>query len=135
MDGGMTKEQGGIVSMPISSIGSGASLIPSFELPGRETRATEQRVTVAQVAASLPGNGGQGSEEQGLNRMAADIANFGLTFDRRLQFVVDQQSNEIIVKVIDNMTDEVVRVLPPEELQRLHRSLSETMGSLLSERV
>jgi len=120
--------------MPISSIGSSASLIPPLELPGRETRSTEQRATLSQVAASMPGNGRQaGAEEQGLNRMAVDIANFGLTFNRRLQFEVDHQSNEIIVKVIDKTTDEVVRVLPPEELQRLHRNLQETIGFLLSE--
>jgi len=120
--------------MPISSIGSSVSLIPSVELQGRETRSTEQRVTLAQVAASLPGSGEQADvQEQEQNRIAVDTDIFGLTFNRRLQFEVDHNSNEVIVKIIDNTTDEVVRVLPPEELQRLHRNLQETMGSLLSE--
>ncbi|MCL2600659.1 MAG: flagellar protein FlaG [Treponema sp.] len=122
--------------MPIASIGSSASLISSLDFPVRETHFTERRETVAQVAASLPGSGERsGSSEQGLSRMAADIANFGQTINRRLQFVVDQQSNEVIVKVIDNTTNEVVRVLPPEELQRLHRNLQETIGFLFNERV
>ena len=120
--------------MPISSIGSSVSLIPSVELQGRETRSTEQRVTLAQVAASLPGSSEQADvQEQEQNRIAVDTDIFGLTFNRRLQFEVDHNSNEVIVKIIDNTTDEVVRVLPPEELQRLHRNLQETMGSLLSE--
>jgi len=41
----------------------------------------------------------------------------------------------VIVKVIDNATDEVVKVLPPEELQRLPRNDQETTGFLLNERV
>ena len=119
--------------MPISGIGSGAILIPSTESPGRETRFTEQRVTVARMADSLPGGGERETRERDWNRVAADTDIFGLTFDRRLRFEVDHDSNEVIVKIIDNATDEVVRVLPPEELQRLHRNMQETMGSLLSE--
>jgi flagellar protein FlaG len=57
------------------------------------------------------------------------------TFNRKLQFVVDQQSKEVIVKVIDRNTDKVIKVLPPEELQRLHRKLKETIGLLFNEKV
>lgn len=122
--------------MPITSIGSSASLIPSLEHQGRDAKTTEQRerITLAQTVVSMPGSGEQtGSKEQEQNRMAEDTTGFGLTYNRRLQFVVDQDSNEVIVKVIDNNTDEVVRVLPPEELQRLYRGQRE--GSLLNERV
>ncbi|MCL2191903.1 MAG: flagellar protein FlaG [Treponema sp.] len=121
--------------MPITSMGSTASLIPSLEHQGRDARTTEprERITLAQAVVSVLGDGEQrSSEEQEQNRMA-DAIGFGLTYNRRLQFVVDHDSNEVIVKVIDNDTDEVVRVLPPEELQRLYRGQQE--GSLLSERV
>jgi uncharacterized FlaG/YvyC family protein len=40
-------------------------------------------------------------------------------FDRRLQYVIDSKSNQITVNVIDRQTDKVVKVLPPETLQRL----------------
>jgi flagellar protein FlaG len=59
----------------------------------------------------------------------------GLTFDSRLEFVLDQESREITVKVVDNRTDEVIRVLPPEELQRLHSKIRETSGSLFNREV
>lgn len=121
--------------MPVASIGASASLIPHLEVPGRETRSPEQRETVTQVAASLPGSGERSdSEEREPNRMAVDMASSGQALNRRLQFVVDHQSDEILVKVIDNSTDEVVRVLPPEELQRLYRRQG-TSGSLLNEQV
>ena len=121
--------------MPIASIGSSANIIPPLEFPGRETRASERRETLVQVAVSLPGNGERSdSEEREPNRMAVDIASSGQALNRRLQFVVDHQSNEVLVKVIDSSTDEVVRVLPPEELQRLYRKQG-TNGSLLNEQV
>ena len=47
--------------------------------------------------------------------------------------MVDFQSKEVIVKVIDKTTDKVIKVLPPEELQRLHRKLKETIGFLFNE--
>ena len=56
-------------------------------------------------------------------------------FNRKLQFVVDHNSNQVIVKVIDKETDKVIKVLPPEELQRLHRNLKESNGFLFDERV
>ncbi|MDR3019345.1 MAG: flagellar protein FlaG [Treponema sp.] len=36
--------------------------------------------------------------------------------NKKLQFVVDHNSNEVIVKVIDKDSDKVSKVLPPEEL-------------------
>ncbi|MDR0301335.1 MAG: flagellar protein FlaG [Treponema sp.] len=58
-----------------------------------------------------------------------------LVFNRKLQFVVDHASHEVIVKVIDKDTDKVIKVLPPEELQRLHSNLKEAIGFLFDERV
>jgi len=122
--------------MPISGIVSSAGLTPQIEHPGKETKPAEQRVTVSQIAASLPGGGEQAeSEEWDLDGVVAGsgIVGFEQALDRRLQFVVDHQSNELIVKVIDNATEEVVRVLPPEEMQRLQGNLHEAIGFLLNE--
>jgi len=84
----------------------------------------------------LPGNSSQGAyKPQEITRVAADIERVGQTFNKKLQFVVDQQSQEVIVKVIDKETDKVIKVLPPEELQRLHRKLRETIGFLFNETV
>jgi flagellar protein FlaG len=67
--------------------------------------------------------------------MAADLEQVSQTFNKKLQFVVDQKSQEVIVKVIDKTTDKVIKVLPPEELQRLYRKLKETIGLLFNEQV
>jgi flagellar protein FlaG len=57
----------------------------------------------------------------------------GQAFNRKLQFEVDQDSSQVIVKVIDRETDKVIREIPPEELQRMHSSLRDTIGFLFNE--
>jgi len=64
-----------------------------------------------------------------------DLKRITTVFNKKLQFVVDHNSNEIIVKVIDKETDKVIKELPPEELQRLHRNLKEAVGLLFDEMV
>jgi len=72
---------------------------------------------------------------QVIHSTASDLERVSLVFNRKLQFVVDHHSNEVIVKVIDKETDKVIKELPPEELQRLHTNLKETIGFLFDERV
>jgi len=64
---------------------------------------------------------------------AANLERIGSALNRKLQFEVDHRSNEVIVKVIDKETDKVIKEIPPEELQRLHRSLKEAIGLLFDE--
>jgi flagellar protein FlaG len=121
--------------MPISSIGSVTSSSPAQEIHRTQAVSAQQRAAVAKVSASLPGSGthrSSGSEE--IARLAADIENVSRTFNKRLQFVVDHRSHEVIVKVVDEETDKVIKVIPPEELQRLHKKLKETIGFLFNER-
>jgi len=69
------------------------------------------------------------------NSTTADLEKIGLVFNKKLQFVVDHSSNEVIIKVIDKETDKVIKELPPEELQRLHSNLKEAIGLLFDEKV
>jgi flagellar protein FlaG len=92
----------------------------------------EQKAALKKAQASLPGNK-QG--DHALEKTTADIQHISLVFNSRLKFVIDHESNEILIKVIDNETDKVIKVLPPEELQRLHSSIKETIGFLFDRMV
>ena len=70
-----------------------------------------------------------------LSKTASDLEHISLAFNRRLKFEIDQESREIVIKIIDNETDKVIKVLPPEELQRLHSSIRETIGFLFDRMV
>ena len=62
-----------------------------------------------------------------------NLEQIGQALNRKLQFVVEQGSNQVLIKVIDKETDKVIKVIPPEELQRLHRNMKENIGSLFNE--
>jgi flagellar protein FlaG len=72
-------------------------------------------------------------EHHVISAAASDLER--LVFNRKLQFVVDHNSHEVTVKVIDKDTDKVIKVLPPEELQRMHSDLRESIGFLFDELV
>jgi flagellar protein FlaG len=90
---------------------------------------------VKQAVEALPGIGPGEAKSHPLHLVAADLEQVSLAFNKKLQFVVDHRSHEVIVKVIDRETDKVIKELPPEELQRLHSKLKETIGFLFDERV
>jgi flagellar protein FlaG len=131
--------------MSVASVGNGGgSLETGLNAPEMYSRAAaraqvqaaRQRAEAAsRLAASIPGNGSGESKHQVLFEVAADLEQVSLAFNKKLQFVVDHRSNEVTVKVIDKETDKVIKELPPEELQRLHRKLRETIGFLFDERV
>ena len=64
-----------------------------------------------------------------------ELEHISHAFNKRLKFEVDHESKEVIVKVIDTETDKVIKVLPPEELQRVHQRIQETLGFLFDQMV
>jgi flagellar protein FlaG len=123
------------MGMQIMAAGNGA--VPQQELPQERGSARNQQIRAAeaksaafeQFTATLPGN----RRPKEIDSTAADLEKVSLAFNKKLKFVVDHQSHEITVKVIDSETDKVIKVLPPEELQRLHDKLKETIGFLFDE--
>ncbi|MDR3146318.1 MAG: flagellar protein FlaG [Treponema sp.] len=124
------------MGIPITAAGAGVAFV-RHEIAGERGAArpapihvTEAKTAaIEQFTASLPGRGAD------VNSAAADFERLSLAFNKKLQFVVDHKSNEVTVKVIDPETDKVIKVLPPEELQRLHRKIKETIGFLFDEQV
>ena len=52
-----------------------------------------------------------------------------------LQFSVDSTSQELVVKVVDRDSGEVIRQIPPESIVRLRASLKEMSGLLIEKKV
>ncbi|MDR0487272.1 MAG: flagellar protein FlaG [Treponema sp.] len=109
--------------MFVASVGS----VPASPIVNPEERFQVQREAVVRPETEV--------KPQVIHSTAADMEKISLVFNKKLQFVVDRHSNEVIVKVIDKETDKVIKELPPEELQRLHSNLRETIGFLFDERV
>ena len=120
--------------MSVASIGTRIDFVPRQELSLDKSAAQKTQPRPEQVTVSLPGIASS-SETKKYTSATADLEQVSLVFNKRLQFVVDNDSREVIVKVIDKETDKVIKVLPPEELQRLHTKLKETIGFLFDQQV
>ncbi|MDR1507757.1 MAG: flagellar protein FlaG [Treponema sp.] len=108
--------------------------LPQERIPLNTAHSAEARAAALErIQASLPGN--KETRRADIELAMAEVEQVTLAFSKKLKFVVDHQSHEVTVKVIDPATDKVIKVLPPEELQRLHRRLRETIGVLLDERI
>jgi flagellar protein FlaG len=108
------------VALPQESIQDGAHQIRAAVL---------QQFVASMPDGKLPAE----KKHREINIAAESIEKVSLAFNKKLKFVVDHQSHEVIVKVIDGETDKVIKVLPPEELQRLHSRIRETIGFLFDE--
>ncbi|PAV27388.1 flagellar protein FlaG [Tamilnaduibacter salinus] len=64
-------------------------------------------------------------QEEALNEAVTQLNDFVQTVQRDLEFEVDRESGETVVKVIDQETDEVVRQIPDELAMRLAESLQQ----------
>lgn len=53
---------------------------------------------------------------------------------RSLRFQIHERTNEVIVKVIDSETEEVIREIPPEKLLDMFANMLELAGLLVDER-
>lgn len=115
--------------MSVASVGS----IPLSPMSGSDYRAHMIRQHDAAVKPETKVKPQVSAEP--IRSTASDLEQVSLVFNKKLQFVVDHKSNDVIVKVIDKETEKVIKELPPEELQRLHTNLRETIGFLFDERV
>ena len=61
-----------------------------------------------------------------LNQLVRDL-------HRELQFSVDKESGDTVIKVIDSKTDEVLRQIPSEEVMRLRQRLEEAAGVIFQD--
>ena len=126
------------MGMQVASISAGNAIIPQQEIP-QEKRlpvSGEQKAVIEQAEASLPSFLDTTKKQaQNLQQAAKELERISMAFDRRLKFIVDHESHEVLIKVIDNETDKVIKVLPPEELQRLHSRIRETIGFLFDRMV
>ncbi len=113
------------------------------EVAGRATQ-VQQPVVVAN-AVSEPGKSEQGAKaavsHQGqpvpLHRVqkAVDSINKALEiFNVERRFIVHQKSHQVVVKITDKQTGEVIMEIPPEEALERYEKMQEFIGLLFNEK-
>lgn len=84
------------------------------------------------VAASTSPDNSETLARESLDSAVASISSFVQNVQRSLNFSIDDSSGEVVVKVTDRDSGEVIRQLPSEEALRLSEQL-ESLRSLMFE--
>ncbi len=65
-----------------------------------------------------------------------DVLNAQLeTMNRSLQFSIDEELKDVVVKIVDTKTGEIIRQIPPDEVLRLREHFKELVGLILEKTV
>jgi len=73
-------------------------------------------------------------EAHKVNEMVGMIQEELEKLDVRLVFNVDEKTKDVVVKIVDPKTNEVIRQIPPEELLKVREKLDELVGILFEAR-
>lgn len=115
----------------------------SSTTPIVEAKSKEFDLSKQQLQTQKPGNNeGTTSEESKRNgytdkaliKTIEEANEKFQVFDRRFEFSVHEKTKEILIKVIDVKTDEVIREIPPEKILDLVAKLCELAGIFVDEK-
>ncbi len=73
--------------------------------------------------------------ERKLKQVLLDLTEHVQNLQRSLQFSVDDESGETVVRVVDSETKEVIRQIPSEELLAIANRLRSAAGVLVTEQI
>jgi flagellar protein FlaG len=72
---------------------------------------------------------------QDIESQAKALEKTFLAFNRRVVLSVNDNINQVIIKVVDAETDKVIKEIPAEEIQHLIARIKETIGLLVDEKI
>jgi flagellar protein FlaG len=58
-----------------------------------------------------------------------------LAFNHRVKLSVNEEINQVIIKVVDSETDKVIKEIPAVEIQHLIANIKQTIGLLVDEKI
>ena len=97
---------------------------PSFEADQAEVRQTEQRANGKVDRDTAQENRDKRQEEQ-VEQAVAKLNDYVQQSQRKLEFQVDEDSGQTVVKVYDKSSEELIRQIPNEEALELAQRLNQ----------
>jgi len=70
-----------------------------------------------------------------IQRVVDDLMRMSHSLNRRLDFHVNEETNQVIVRIVDSDSGEVIKQVPPDALLRLHARIQEAVGLLFDETI
>lgn len=118
-------------TLPPQTAGSSRTQASPRVASSTEMQAGQQVPRQAVTAASNVATP-QRAQEQ-LEQAVNDANNQPSVLSANLSFSIDQDSRRLVVKLIDNTTQDVIRQIPSEEFLRMSRAIQQMQGLLVKE--
>ncbi len=113
---------------PATEVSRGDPPRPPDGTPGVPSRDTlAQTLRTQQEKQATPASPSESEVRGAVKDLNTAVQNS----QRAIQFSVDDESGNVIIKVVDAETDEIIRQIPPEEVVRLAKRMEESVGGLL----
>ncbi len=92
----------------------------------------------ARRAATQEGKGPMASEpdalsRDSLHRLMEKVQKTVRAINSQLEFRVDEDTNKLVIKIIDTSTKEIIKQIPPQELIEIAKALDKLKGLLVRE--
>ncbi|MBQ6780387.1 MAG: flagellar protein FlaG [Treponema sp.] len=84
----------------------------------------------AQVVQNITNNIAQVKEDVRQIQRLSDVV-----MGRKVQFNVSQELNQVIVRIVDPSTDQVIKEIPSADIQKLKARIRKTIGLLFDEMI
>lgn len=120
------------MSLEVANIGQQLTAMDR-RLEGSVNSSLRSTTAALQTADSTVQAENAKQSEKKILKVVEQIQNISNVFDRKLQFRVNKELDEVVVKVIDSTTDKVIREIPSAEIQNLHIRIQEALGLLVDE--
>lgn len=125
--------------MDIRSIGSASQSgqLINDRIPASDTGATVYKSSAAATqtidAVKPISSAASPADVEKVTKAVNDINKTIQALSQNLEFSVEEHSNRVVVKVIDQQTKEVLRQIPSEEAIEISRSLDKLQGLLIKQ--
>lgn len=86
------------------------------------------------ASANLDASPGQPASKAELNDAAENVQKFVNTINSNLNFRVDDDTGEMVVKVVDATTQDVIRQIPSAEMLAIAKALDRIQGLLVNQK-
>lgn len=100
----------------------------------RTVDASSEAASKKSAAADAEKTRSEAVDEKQLAQMVDELNGFAQTVQRQLQFSVDKDNGEVVVKVVDARTKDVIREIPPEEIRNMQKQLDQVNDKLFHKR-
>lgn len=122
--------------MDIQSIGrnspAGSLITDKLPPPPTSAIANTQNATAIETSTAVT-QAARSPTASEINKAVSDINKIIQATSQNLEFTVDNDANEVVVKVVDQQTKEVLRQIPTQEALEIAKSLDKLQGLLIKQ--